>query len=131
MKIKNPYKENDNVSFKEVTDLTQNIRFEAIDAIVKEGLPRDKDDKEYLLKLLNSCDRTSLSVKKLEGELTLSDAQTKAFNTVSTVLNNVNKNPFLKDGLLNEPAIPDYEINEGEDLIGIDTDAMKLLEDGD
>lgn len=131
MKIKNPYKENDNVSFKEVTDLTQNIRFEAIDAIVKEGLPQDKDDKEYLLKLLNSCDRTSLSVKKLEGELTLSDAQTKAFNTVSTVLNNVNKNPFLKDGLLNEPAIPDYEINEGEDLIGIDTDAMKLLEGGD
>ena len=131
MKIKNPYKDNDNVSFKEVTDLTQNIRFETIDAIIKDGLPQDKDDKEYLLKLLNSCDRTSLSVKKLEGELTLSDAQTKAFNTVSTVLNNVNKNPFLKNGPINEPTIPDYEVIEGEDLIGIDTDAMKLLENGD
>lgn len=131
MKVKNPYLSNE-ISYKDVTNQTQLIRFNAIAVLLKDGLPEDKEDRFYLLNLLNSCDKTAILVKKLEGDITLSDSQARAFTTVSTVLNHINENPFIGENTKSLSVnIPEYEIIEGEDLIGIDANVEDILDGGD
>lgn len=131
--VKNLYEIDDDVDFKEVTNHIQTLRFEMLKDILKDGLPSDKEDKDFLLKLLDHCDKTALSVKKLEEESSLNVAQIELCELVSNTLNSINFNPFLKDveSKMENIDLPEFETVDGEDKIGIDDLDGFLLDNGD
>ena len=128
MDTKNPYEKNDDVDFKEVTNYTQLLRFKLVDKLLSDGIPDEKEQMDFLLKVLNFCDKTSLDVEKLEKENALNEVQSKSYVLVNDILSDIKKNPFLKQ---TEDDIPEFETVEGEDKIGIDILDNIFLNDRD
>ena len=128
MDTKNPYEKNDDVDFKEVTNYTQLLRFKLVDKLLSEGIPDEKEQMDFLLKVLNFCDKTSLDVEKLEKENALNEVQSKSYVLVNDILSDIKKNPFLKQ---TDDDIPEFETVEGEDKIGIDILDNIFLNDRD
>ena len=128
MDTKNPYEKNDDVDFKEVTNYTQLLRFKLVDQLLSDGIPDEKEQMEFLLKVLNFCDKTSLDVEKLEKDNALNEVQSKSYDLVNDILSDIKKNPFLKQ---TDHIIPEFETVEGEDKIGIDILDNIFLNDRD
>lgn len=128
MDTKNPYEKNDDVDFKEVTNYTQLLRFKLVDKLLSDGIPDEKEQMDFLLKVLNFCDKTSLDVEKLEKENALNEVQSKSYGLVNDILSDIKKNPFLKQ---TDDDIPEFETVEGEDKIGIDILDNIFLNDRD
>ena len=128
MDTKNPYEKNDDVDFKEVTNYTQLLRFKLVDKLLSDGIPDEKEQMDFLLKVLNFCDKTSLDVEKLEKENALNEVQSKSYVLVNDILSDIKKNPFLKQ---TDDDIPEFETVEGEDKIGIDILDNIFLNDRD
>ena len=130
MKVENPYKNNTEANYKMVVAITQCLRFKVLNRLLKNGLPNDKEDKEYLLKILKDTDSTALATKKVEGDAALVDSKIELFEVVKTTLNAINKNPFINESNNTESNVelPTFERIDGESFIGLDEIPIDVLD---
>lgn len=101
-------------------NLTSNTRERIIHDLVKEGIPTDKEDREFLIKAMDGLDRTILSKAKIKVEKELQNTQQDAVNLVANILSRFDvKNTNQVERLVNidESLQPSRVIN-GEDIIG-------------
>ena len=133
MKVDNPYKNNNGEEYDVVVAITQCLRFKALSKLLKIGLPQEKDDRDYFLKLLKDVDNTVLTTKRVKGEASIIDGQLETFNLVNATLNKITNNPFVKkeDSSDLEIEVPIFDREEGETFIGLDSLDIDSIEEGD
>lgn len=132
MKVDNPYKNNNGEEYDAVVAITQCLRFKALSKLLKIGLPQEKDDRDYFLKILKDVDNTVLTTKRVKGEASVIDSQLETFNVVNATLNKITHNPFVKkvDSTKPDIKVPTFDREEGESFIGLDSLDIDSIEEG-
>ena len=113
-------------NFNAVLDTTQEIRKRIVKELSECKTPETKDDRAFLIAMLDGMDRNALSRTRLKQESDSAKVQQRAAAVLSGILTKMNKNDFISQstGKRDEPdkdfERPVLDMNEGEDFIGVE-----------
>lgn len=104
-------------------ELTQNVRGQIIREMLKDGkLPKDKEDRDFLMKSLDGMDRTVLAKTKIKSDDAAAKNQAQTAKLIADVLTNFDarKTSVRRIGA---PTLGDVPItlSPGETFIGVET----------
>lgn len=101
---------------------TQRIRNEVVDELMDGGAPRSKEDREFLVKLLDGMDRVAINRSKIKAEEKTAKANGETNNIIANILRRVTANTTHEiDHTVKPPELPNdlhIEVVPGETHIG-------------
>ena len=91
--------------------LTQSVRRKMVMEMTRDHIPRDPEEAEVLLKVLDSMDKQALSLRKIKLEENVADNDAQVKELIASLLTHPDIPSLIKDRNENNEAIEgDYEV---------------------
>lgn len=120
----------------QVLEYTHGIRKQLVGDLTTDGMPKEREDREILLKTLDGMDRSALGNKRIKKDEKMANDDRKAQMLIGQMFKHFgNTNPFTNggnviDGVSRQIEIPDtlyddVELIDGETDIGVGSESFE------
>lgn len=107
-------------------NLSQNVREQIVNSMTEKGLPENEEDRNFLMKALDSMDRTTLTRARIKSDEANGNTQQQMGTLVSELLKHITAKPptgNVIEGTVELPILPSTvtvdNAVEGETVIGV------------
>lgn len=107
-------------------NLSQNVREQIVNSMTEKGLPENEEDRNFLMKALDSMDRTTLTRARIKSDEVNGNTQQQMGTLVSELLKHITAKPptgNVIEGTVELPILPSTvtvdNAVEGETVIGV------------
>lgn len=110
-----------------ILEKTTRIREDAVDQLVTGGMPKEKEDREFLINMLNGLDKVAIARSRISADEKAAKTSGETTALIASILRKVNVG--LSPQINNDVAIPELptELSEISVVPGeMHTGAMKL-----